>query len=294
MRSGGSFDATLARRRAGRVLLGRVFMVLSLGAVSLGLIVLAVLLVDVVADGLPWLRLELFTQFPSRFVEKSGFRSALEGSLFMIALTALIAFPLGVGAAVYLEEYGGGGRLARLIEVNVANLAGVPSIIYGLLGLGLFVRGLGLGRSVLAGALTMTLLILPMVIVASREAIRAVPRSMRLAAYALGASQWEVIRDHVIPYSLPGILTGTILAVSRAIGETAPLITIGALTYIAFDLNGPMDLFTVLPIQIFNWISLPQQEFHELAAAGILVLLGVLFLFNLGAVLLRARLQRRW
>jgi len=294
MKLGGSFDATRARRRAGRVLLGRVFVVLSFGAVSLGLIVLAVLLVDVVADGLPWLRPELFTQFPSRFVEKSGFRSALQGSLFMIALTAVMAFPLGVGAAVYLEEYGGGGWLARVIEVNVANLAGVPSIIYGLLGLGLFVRGLGLGRSVLAGALTMALLILPMVIVASREAIRAVPRSMRLAAYALGASQWEMIRDHVIPYSLPGILTGTILAVSRAIGETAPLITIGALTYIAFDLSGPMDLFTVLPIQIFNWISLPQKEFHELAAAGILVLLAVLFLFNLGAVLLRARLQRRW
>jgi phosphate transport system permease protein len=186
------------------------------------------------------------------------------------------------------------GWLARVIEVNVANLAGVPSIIYGLLGLGLFVRGLGLGRSLLAGALTMTLLILPMVIVSSREAIRAVPRSMRLAAYALGASQWEVIRDHVLPYSLPGILTGTILAVSRAIGETAPLITIGALTYIAFDVSGPMDLFTVLPIQIFNWISLPQQEFHALAAAGILLLLAVLFLFNLGAILLRARLQRRW
>ena len=252
------------------------------------------LLIDVTVDGLTWLRPGLFTEFPSRFPDQAGLRSALQGTLWMIVLTAILAFPLGVGAAIYLEEYGQENRLARFIEINIANLAGVPSIIYGLLGLGLFVRGLELGRSVLAGSLTMALLVLPIIIVASREAIRAVPRSIRLAAFALGATQWQAIRYHVLPYAMPGVLTGTILAMSRAIGETAPLITIGALTYIAFDLRGPLDIFTVLPIQIFNWISLPQEEFHGLAAAGIMILLVVLLGMNSLAIVLRLRLQQRW
>jgi phosphate transport system permease protein len=273
---------------------GLVFEIVAFFSILLGIMILLALLIDVFTDGLPWLRLQLFSEFPSRFPEKAGMRSAFQGSLWLMAFTALIAVPLGVGAGIYLEEFAPQNWLTRLIEINVANLAGVPSIIYGLLGLGLFVRGLGLGRSLLAGSMTMALVVLPVIIVATREAIRAVPRSMRLAALALGATQWESVRDHVLRYSLPGILTGIILAMSRAIGETAPLITIGALTYIAFDLQGPLDIFTVLPIQIFNWVSLPRPEFHQLAAAGIIVLLGVLLSMNALAILLRNRLQLRW
>ncbi len=277
-----------------RLRFGRGFEAISLAAVTLGLIVLSVLLLDIILDGYKWLRPEFFTEFPSRFPEKSGLRSALQGSLWMISLTALIAFPIGVGAAIYLEEYAPDNWFTRFIEINISNLAGVPSIIYGLLGLGLFVRGLELGRSVLAGSMTMALLVLPILIVSGREAIRAVPQSLRHASLALGATQWQTTQNHVLPYAMPGILTGTILAVSRAIGETAPLITIGALTYIRFDLQGPLDLFTVLPIQIFNWVSLPKAEFQELAAAGIIVLLAVLLSMNALAIILRNRLQIRW
>lgn len=286
----GRFDPRLSQR----LRFGRGFEALSLAAVTLGLIMLSVLIIDIILDGYKWLRPEFFTEFPSRFPEKSGLRSALQGSLWMIGLTALIAFPIGVGAAIYLEEYASDNWFKRFIEINIANLAGVPSIIYGLLGLGLFVRGLELGRSVLAGAMTMALLVLPILIVAGREAIRAVPPSIRHASLALGATKWQTIQNHVLPYAMPGILTGTILAMSRAIGETAPLITIGALTYIRFDLKGPLDLFTVLPIQIFNWVSLPKAEFQELAAAGIVVLLAVLLSMNALAIVLRNRLQIRW
>ncbi|MCK6538490.1 MAG: phosphate ABC transporter permease PstA [Anaerolineales bacterium] len=277
-----------------RLRYGRLFQLLSLAAVTLGLIVLSVLILDIILDGYKWLRPEFFSQFPSRFPEKSGLRSALQGSLWMISLTALMAFPIGVGAAIYLEEYASDNWLTRFIEINIANLAGVPSIIYGLLGLGLFVRGLELGRSVLAGSMTMALLVLPILIVSGREAIRAVPQSLRHASLALGATKWQTIQNHVLPYAMPGILTGTILAMSRAIGETAPLITIGALTYIRFDLKGPLDLFTVLPIQIFNWVSLPKAEFQQLAAAGIIVLLAVLLSLNALAIVLRNKLQIRW
>ena len=198
----------------------------------------------------------------------------------MIALTAAIAIPLGVSAAIYLEEYGGRGRVARLIEINIANLAGVPSIIYGLLGLGLFVRIMGMGRSVLAGASTLALLALPVMILATREALRAVPGTLREASYALGATKWQTIWHQVLPAAMPGILTGLILALSRSIGETAPLITIGALTYVPFAPNGIWSPFTVLPIQIFNWVSRPQAAFAENAAAGIVVLLGLLLIMN--------------
>ncbi len=277
------------RRRAGWV-----WKIVALTAVLLGIAMLLTLLIRVFVDGLPYLRPELFTNFPSRFPDKAGLRSALQGSIWLMVLTALLSFPLGVGAGIYLEEFAPQNRLTRFIEINVANLAGVPSIIYGLLGLGLFVRGLELGRSLLAGVLTMTLVILPVIIVSTREALRAVPPSIREAALALGGSRWEMVRDHVLVYSMGGILTGMILALSRAIGETAPLITIGALTYIAFDLRGPMDMFTVLPIQIFNWISMPQPAFRQLAAAGIIVLLAVLLSMNALAIWLRNRLQKRW
>ncbi|MEJ5203635.1 MAG: phosphate ABC transporter permease PstA [Anaerolineales bacterium] len=284
------FERLLARRKRG----GQLFSALALLAIVLGIAMLLTLLVDVVIDALPWLSPRLITEFPSRFPEKAGLRSALQGSIWLMVLTALFSFPIGVGAAIYLEEYAPKNRLTEFIEINISNLAGVPSIIYGLLGLGLFVRGMGLGRSVLAGALTMTLLALPTLIVASREALRAVPRSIRLAAYAVGASRWQMVRDHVLVYALPGILTGSILTMSRAIGETAPLITIGALTYIAFDLRGILDLFTVLPIQIYNWVSLPQKSFQGLAAAGIVILLVVLLSMNALAIYLRNRMQQRW
>ena len=259
----------------------------------LALIALGALIYDVARDGVGRLSWQFLTSYPSRRAADAGILAALVGSLFVIALTALIAVPLGVGAAIYLEEYGGRGRLSRLIEINIANLAGVPSIIYGLLGLGLFVRIMGMGRSVLAGASTLALLALPVIILATREALRAVPTSLREGAYALGATKWQTIWHQVLPAALPGILTGLILALSRAIGETAPLITIGALTYVPFVPNSIWSPFTVLPIQIFNWVSRPQAAFAENAAAGIVVLLGFLLMMNAVAIVLRDRFQRR-
>lgn len=258
-----------------------------------GVALLGILIYHVAREGVGWLDWEFLTSFPSRFPEKAGIKSALAGTLWLIGLTTVIAVPLGVAAAIYLEEYTRGGRISSFIEINISNLAGVPSIVYGILGLAVFVRGLDLGRSLVAGALTMTLLILPVIIIASREAIRAVPQSIRLAAFAVGATRWQVVRHHVLPAALPGILTGVILSISRAIGETAPLIMIGALSYVAFVPEGPMDSFTALPIQIFNWAARHQEEFHELAAAGIIVLLLVLFLMNAGAIVIRNRSQRR-
>jgi phosphate transport system permease protein len=256
-------------------------------------VALAVLLFDVLRDGLAWLDWQFITSFPSRFAERAGVKAALAGSVWLIGLTALFSFPIGVATAIYLEEYAPQNRLTRIIQLNIANLAGVPSIIYGLLGLAVFVRALALERSVLSGALTMTLLILPTIIIAAQEAIRAVPSSLRQASFALGATRWQTVWHHVLPVALPGILTGTILALSRAIGEAAPLITIGALTFIAFTPQSPGDPFTVLPIQIFNWVSRPQDEFHGIAAAGILVLLIVLLSMNAVAIFLRNRYQKR-
>ena len=254
--------------------------------------VLAVLLIHVSRQGLRWLDWQFLSSFPSRFPAKAGIKSALIGTLWLIGLTATLAVPIGVAAALYLEEYAAKGRIARFIEVNIANLAGVPSIVYGMLGLVIFVRFFALQRSLIAGAATMSLLILPVIIIAAREAIRAVPDSIRQAAYALGATKWQTVRSHVLPASLPGILTGVILALSRAIGETAPLVMIGALTYVAFVPQGPMDSFTALPIQIFNWASRPQEEFHQLAAGGIVVLLAVLLMMNAAAVVIRHRAER--
>lgn len=258
-----------------------------------GIVILAVLLFHVTREGIRWLDLQFLTEFPSRFPEQAGIKSALWGTVWLITLTAGISIPVGVAAAIYLEEFSPRNRLSQLIEVNIGNLAGVPSIVYGILGLVLFVRFLALGRSVLAGSLTMTLLILPVIIIAAREALRAVPDSIRHAAFALGATRWQAVRAQVLPVALPGILTGVILALSRAIGETAPLVMIGALTYVAFVPEGPMDAFTALPIQIFNWASRPQEDFHQLAAAGIIVLLVTLLLMNATAVWIRQRAERK-
>jgi phosphate transport system permease protein len=262
-------------------------------ALVLALATLAALLVDALRDGLPRLSWQFLTSFPSRKPEQAGILSALVGSTYLIVLTAAVALPLGVGAALYLEEYASRGWLARLIEINIANLAAVPSIIYGLLGLEVFVRAMALGRSLLAGALTMALLVLPILIIAAREALRTVPLSLREASYALGATRWQTIWHQALPLALPGILTGAILALSRAIGEAAPLITIGALTYVAFLPDGLRAPFTALPIQIFNWVSRPQQGFWADAAAGIVVLLVVLLSMNALAVYLRQRSSKR-
>ncbi len=236
---------------------------------------------------------KFLTSFPSRYYTKAGVYAALVGSLWLLVFTALIAVPIGIAAAVYLEEYAVKNRFSRMIEINISNLAGVPSIVYGILGLAMFVRGFGLGRTVLAGSATMSLLIMPVIIIAAREAIKAVPGSIRLGAYALGATRWQVVRHHILPIAMPGILTGIILAMSRAIGETAPMIMIGALSFVAFLPKSPMDDFTVLPIQIYNWASMPSAEFQELAALGILVLLVVLLVMNSVAVFIRQKLQRR-
>ena len=233
------------------------------------------------------------TAAPSRFAERAGIMPGLMGSLWIIVLTAAFSFPLGVATAIWLEEYSPAGRLRSLIQTNISNLAGVPSIVYGILGLAVFVRAMALGRSVIAGALTLTLLILPIIIIAAQEAIRAVPGSYRLGAYALGATRWQVTRHHVLPAAMPGILTGTILALSRAIGETAPLIIIGAVSFLNFAPEGLTSQFTVLPIQIFGWISRPQAEFHVLAAGGIIVLLAVLLGMNAAAIILRNRYQSK-
>ena len=272
---------------------GAIFQAVCIGSIGFSILTLALLLFDVAKDGAGWLSLDLLTHYPSRIPARAGIKSAILGTLWMMVLTALASFPIGVGAAVYLEEYAPKNWFTRILQTNIANLAGVPSIVYGILGLAIFVRFAGLGRSVIAGALTLALLVLPVIIIASQEAIKAVPSSLREASYGVGATKWQTIRHHVFPVALPGILTGTILSLSRAIGETAPLIMIGALTFIAFPPTSPMDPFTVLPIQIFNWIAKPQREFHELAAAAIIVLLVLLLVMNAAAILLRNRYQKR-
>ena len=234
------------------------------------------------------------SSYPSRRPPDAGLFSAITGTFYMMTITAAVAFPLGVGAAVYLEEYARRNWFSRMIQVNISNLAGVPSIIYGLLGLQVFVRVLEFERSVLAGACTMALLVMPIIVVSAQEALRTVPPSMREAAYAVGATRWQVIRYHVLPYAFGGMLTGNILAMSRAIGETAPLIAIGALTFIAFLADSPTDDFTVMPIQIFNWVTRPQSGFHEIAASGIIVLMLVLLLMNATAIIMRQRTRTDW
>lgn len=286
----GQGESAFDRRRRVK---GVVFAVLCGAATLVGVVSLAVLLVDVVADGVGSLDVGFLTSFASRFPERAGIKAALAGSVWILVLTAVIAFPLSVAAAIYLEEYAPRGWIRRTIQTNIANLAGVPSIVYGILGLALFVRALGFDRSVLSGALTLSLLIMPIIIIASQEAIRAVPSTIREAAYGLGATRWQAVSRQVLPMALPGILTGTILALSRAVGETAPLIMVGAVGFIAFTPDGPMDPFTVLPLQIYNWVSRPQDEFRALAAAGIIVLLALLLTMNAVAIVLRNRYRTR-
>ena len=262
-------------------------------AVSISLLSLVALLLDSFMDGLPYLNWGFLTSYPSRFPDQAGILPALFGTIWIVGLTALFSFPLGVFAAIYLEEYAPKNRITDLIQLNIANLAGVPSIVYGLLGLGLFVEALSMGRVILAGALTMTLLILPVIIITAREAIRSVPKEYREGAFALGATRWQVASQIVLPEAFPGILTGTILALSRAIGEAAPMIAIAALAYVRFLPTSPFDRFTVMPIQIYNWINMPRVEFRELAAAGIIILLVVLLAMNSIAIFIRNKYQKR-
>lgn len=298
-------------RKALTQIIDRAFNGIGIAATSFGLIVLFVLIFDVVRDGGGRLNWDFFTSFPSRKPEQAGILSAWVGTVWIMITTGLLAIPIGIASGIHLEEYAPKNKFTGFIELNIANLAGVPSVIYGILGLGLFVKALHLERSVLAGGMTLALLILPVIILSTREALRAVPFSLREASYALGATRWQTISRQILPASMGNILTGIILAMSRAIGETAPLIAIGALTYIPFlptspisidksfpyihfTLQGLVDPFTVLPIQIFNWVSRPQKGFLVNAAAGIIVLLFITLLMNGIAIYLRHKHQKRW
>jgi len=255
-------------------------------------LLLIILLTHIIRSGAQWFDWQFLTSLPSRKPSRAGIYTAIFGSLWLMMTTVAFAIPLGIGSAIFLEEYAGKNRLSRFIDVNVSNLAGVPSIVYGLLGLAIFVHYFNFGRSILSGGLTLALLILPVIIITTRGALQSVPKSIPFAAYALGAKKWQVILFHTLPYALPGILTGIILSISRAIGETAPLIIIGAATYVAFTPESIMDEFTAMPIQIFNWTSRPQEDFHSLSAAGIIILLAVMFTMNSVAIYLRNKFQR--
>ena len=289
-------QTALRRRHLMRRIVAAVAEALLRMAAMVGIAALVLLLAVVTRDGFHRLSWDFITSFPSRFPEQAGIRAALLGSMWVMVLTTVIAVPLGIGAAIYLEEFAPRNWLTRIIETNINNLAGVPSIVYGLLGLALFVRAMELGRSILAGALTLALVVLPILIISAREGLRTVPPSIREAAMALGATRWQTVWHQVLPAALAPMMTGVILALSRAIGETAPLITIGALLFVPFDPRGPLDSFTVLPIQIFNWVSRPQPAFHEAAAAGIIVLLTVLLSMNAIAIAIRywAERRRQW
>jgi phosphate transport system permease protein len=290
--SGGPVDMfvpRLARRR----LVGRLVAILC-GVLSVvGVVVLGVLLVSVAVEGVPRVSRAFIENPPSQlFPERAGMNSALMGTFWLIMITGVVSVTVGVGSAVYLQEYARDTWLTRFIRLNIANLAGVPSIVYGILGLAVFVRWLRLDRSVISGALTLSLVVLPVIIIATREALAGVPGTVRAAAFALGATRWQTVRAHVLPAATPGILTGVILALSRALGEAAPLIMIGALTYVKFAPDRLVDPFTAMPIQIFNWAAQPQEAFHFLSAAGIVVMLAVLLTMNAAAVAIRAWHQR--
>ncbi|HLU36540.1 MAG TPA: phosphate ABC transporter permease PstA [Thermomicrobiales bacterium] len=266
------------------------------GATALAIVLLGMLLYSIVAPGLPWLKWHLITNMPSRIPERAGMNSAIWGSIWIVLGAAVMSFILGLGTAIYLEEYAEKNRWTSLIQTNISNLAGVPSIVYGLLGLVVFVDWMQMGRSLLAGVLTMGLLILPVVVIASREAIRAVPPSLREAAYGVGATKWQTVRHHVLPSAFPGIMTGIILSMSRAIGETAPLLVVGGASQVLFRPSSPLDPFMVMPLQIYNWTGRPQEEFEQLAAAAIIVLMIVLLIMNSVAIGLRQHFSRkaRW
>ncbi|MEB3355706.1 MAG: phosphate ABC transporter permease PstA [Synechococcales bacterium] len=290
-----NFEPNLAKRYQ----YDKIFKTLSWIATFSGLVVLAFLIIDVLIDGLPALSLSFITSPPSRNPAQAGIWPPLVGTVYLLIITALVAFPIGVGSGIFLEEFAKDNLFAKIVEINIGNLAAVPSIIYGMLGLFAFARlmqPLTGGRSVLSGGLTLALLILPVIIVATREALRAVPDSLRMAGMALGSTRWQTVRAHVLPQALPGIMTGTILALSRAIGETAPLIVVGAVAFIpfapAFSVEGLQSKFTAMPIQIFNWISRPQEDFHTIAAGAIIVLMVVLLIMNTFAIVVRNRFQR--
>ncbi len=291
-----ALDAPIGRSPRGDRARGVAFWLLLLLSLGVGMVTLLALIADVLVKGGSRLNQALLFHFPSSDPALAGAQSAIMGTIWVIAVTAAVCIPIGVGAAIYLEEYAEERRWwNRLIELNIQNLAAVPSIVYGILGLAFLVRGFAsLGQTVLAAGLTLALLVLPIVIIASREAIRAVPDSIRQGSYALGATKWQTIRRQVLPAAVPGMATGTILALSRAIGEAAPLVLLGGLTFITFNPEGLDSAFTVLPIQVFNWISRPQEEFKVLAAAAIVVLLVILLAMNAVAILLRNRYQRKW
>lgn len=282
------FEPDLARRK----LAGTLFLGAAIFAIGIALLVLVLLLWDVFTRGLPYLDWDFITGVPSRRPANAGVWPAILGSLYIGVITAVITFPIGVAAALYLEEYAPRSRFTRLLRTNISNLAGVPSIIYGVFGLALFVRALSLGYTLISGALTLSLLILPVVIIASMEAVRAVPDSQREGAYALGATRWQMVRQAVLPAAAPGIMTGIILSMARAIGETAPLILVGAVTFVTYPPNPVQGGYTVLPIQIFQWASRPQEAFQAIAASAIIVLLVLLLILNMLALYLRARLSR--
>ncbi|MEZ4744308.1 MAG: phosphate ABC transporter permease PstA [Bdellovibrionota bacterium] len=269
-----------------------VFKILCSAITLFALLVLCILILHILEQGWQWLSLNFVSNFPSRLPHKAGIKSAIYGTIWILTLTALISIPLGVCSAIYLEEYAPKKKWVSWIHLNISNLAGVPSIVYGLLGLAMFARYLKMGQSVLTGAMTISLLVLPIIIISASKAIRAVPDSIREAAFAMGARRWQVILGQVLPASIPGILTGVILSNSRAIGESAPLLIVGALSYVAFVPESISDPFTTLPVQIFNWASRPQEEFHGLAGAGIIVLLAILFLMNIVAMIFRQKLGK--
>ncbi|MEX1031099.1 MAG: phosphate ABC transporter permease PstA [Paenibacillaceae bacterium] len=282
-------QARVKRRRRKNQLFHFIFFV----STFFGVVALAILLLQILIQGFSWLDWQFLTSFSSRKPELSGIKVAMVGTIWMMSVTAPLTFIIGVSTAIYLEEYARDTWFSRLIQVNIANLAGVPSIVFGLLGLTVFVRLFGLGNSILAGALTMTLLVLPIIIVASQEAIRGVPMSLRHASFALGANRWQTIVRVVLPSSFPGILTGSILSMSRAIGETAPLIVVGAVAYIAFLPENLLSSFTVMPIQIYTWAGLPQKDFQNVAGAGIILLLIMLLSMNAIAIFLRNKYQKK-
>ena len=272
---------------------GKLYFTVFFTALMIAIIGLAILLFQIISQGTEMLSWTFVSSYPSRFPEKAGILSALVGSIWLMGLTGIFAVPLGIGTAVYLEEYAPKNKFTQFLEINISNLAGVPSIVYGLLGLAVFVGALNMGRTLIAGALTMALLVMPIVIFASREAIKQVPYSHREAAYALGATRWEVVRSVVLPSAIPGIMTGAILSMSRAVGEAAPVLAVSALVYLTFVPTDPFDRFTVMPIQIYNWVSRPQDGFRELAASGIILLLVLLLSMNSIAIYIRSKYQNK-
>ena len=284
----------VVRRMNGRMVVNRVFQGLFMFATALALLALVILLYRIVSQGAGHLSIDFLTNFASRFPDQAGIKAALVGSIWLMAVVAPTSILLGVGSAIYLEEYAKKGHITTFIQMNISNLAGVPSVVFGLLGLTIFVRALALGNSILAAGFTMSLLILPVIIVAAQEAIRSVPGELRDASYGMGATKWQTIVRIILPAAIPGILTGSILALSRAIGETAPLIVVGIPVIIQFLPEGVMDTFTALPMQIYDWSSRPQAEFQTVAAAGIIVLMVVLLFMNSIAVFIRNKFDKSY